>query len=177
MARKRTRTRNKTSISIVPREEPYVPKPGPGQVFVQEGERESRHYRNVGNHPLDLALERKQITPELHSAGNTYRAMFERLGRSGIDATQMMLSGGGGAQNVPFTDAQVDAIRTMEKIEKLMPKRCYRIVRKFCGEGYAMAEAVMQVTPCHPSNVKYRMIEALEGLDDALDSLRVRRVG
>ena len=42
---------------------------------------------------------------------------------------------------------------------------------------YAMAEAVMQVTPCHPSNVKYRMIEALEGLDDAMDRLRVRRVG
>ena len=42
---------------------------------------------------------------------------------------------------------------------------------------YAMAEAVMQVTPCHPSNVKYRMIEALESLDDALDRLRVRRVG
>jgi hypothetical protein len=40
-----------------------------------------------------------------------------------------------------------------------------------------MAEAVMQVTPCHPSNVKYRMIEALEGLDDALDQLRVRRMG
>ena len=178
MTKKRNRTRNKTSIAIVPREEPYVPKPGPGQVFVQEGERESLHYRNVGNHPLDLALERGQITPELHTAGNTYRAMFERLGRSGIDCSQMMLSGGGGgAQSVPFTDAQVDAVRAMQKIEQVMPRRCYRIVRKFCGEGYAMAEAVMQVTPCHPSNVKYRMIEALEGLDDALDSLRVRRVG
>jgi hypothetical protein len=42
---------------------------------------------------------------------------------------------------------------------------------------YVMAESVMQVTPCHPSNVKYRMIEALEGLDDALDQLRVRRMG
>jgi hypothetical protein len=177
MARKRPRTRNKTSISIVPREAPYVPKPGPGQVFVQEGERESRHYRNVGNHPLDLALDRGQIRPELHLAGNTYRAMFERLGRSGIDATQMMLSGGGGAQSVPFTDAQVDAVRTMERIEKLMPKRCYRIVRKFCGEGYPMVEAVMQATSCHPSSVKYRINEALEELDDALDSLRVRRVG
>jgi hypothetical protein len=29
----------------------------------------------------------------------------------------------------------------------------------------------------HPSTVKYRMIEALEGLDDALDRLRVRRAG
>jgi hypothetical protein len=31
-----------------------------------------------------------------------------------------------------------------------------------------MTEAMMQVTPCHPGNVKYRMIEALEGLDDVL---------
>ena len=81
----------------------------------------------------------------------------------------------GGAQSVPFTDAQVDAIRAMQRIEQLMPKRCYRIVRKFCGEGYAMAEAVMRVTPYHPSNVKYRMIEALEGLDDALDRSRVKK--
>jgi hypothetical protein len=184
MTRKRSRMRNKNSIAIVPREEPYVPKPGPGQVFVQEGERESRHYRNVGNHPLDLALERGQISAELHAAGNTYRVMFEKLGRSGIDTTQIMQTGGGGAQSVPFTDAQVDAIRAMQQIEKVMPKRCHRIVRRFCGEGYAMAEAVMQVTPCHPSNVtpchhsnvKYRIIEALEGLDDALDQLRVRRV-
>ena len=77
----------------------------------------------------------------------------------------------------PVTRAAAGKFGRPKRIQALTPKRCYLIVRKFCGEGYAMAEAVMQVTPCHPSNVKYRMIEALEGLDDALDRLRVRRDG
>jgi hypothetical protein len=38
-----------------------------------------------------------------------------------------------------------------------------------------MAEAVQRVTPCHPSNIKYRMAESLEGLEDALDPLRIKR--
>lgn len=176
MTRKRKRTRNKTSIAIVPREETYVPKPGPGQVFVQEGERESRHYRNVGNHPLDLALDRKQITEELWAAGNTYRIMFEKLGRSGIDSTQAMMSGGGSGQGVPFTDAQVDAVMAMKRIEQHLHKHDNAIVRKFCGEGWSMAAAIHAVVPCHTNGIKYRICEALINLDNALDALRVRRV-
>ena len=50
-------------------------------------------------------------------------------------------------------------------------------VKALVDRDSKMAQAVMQATSCHPSSVKYRISEALQELHDALDSLRVRRVG
>jgi hypothetical protein len=156
----------------VKREEQYVPKPGPGQVFIQEGDDIHRHFVNVGD-PLDFALSRDQITSEMFSAGNTFRVLFAKLHRSGTDSTQALnLKGGAGTG---FTDVQAEAGASLANIRDRMSARDYRIVQLFCGEAHAMAEAVQRVTPCHPSNIKYRMAEALEGLEDALDALRIKR--
>ena len=65
---------------------------------------------------------------------------------------------------VPSISSRIVAIDTRSAVPP--PKTAEPI---YTTREYAMAEAAMQVTPCHPSNVKYRMIEALEGLDGALD--------
>lgn len=175
---KRNRKRRQPSVPGMPRERQTMDgpaKPGPGMVLVKEGERESTHFRNVG-HPLDLALERRQITPELWNVGNTYRVMFEKIGRSGLDSTQALDASGGGGGGAPFTQTQVDAIRSVQKIEAKLGGRDRRIIRYYCGEGMDAVEAVQRVTSVHPSSVRYRIVEALESLEDAFDSARIRVV-
>lgn len=157
-----------------PREH-FKPKAGPGQVLVEEGERNQRHYRNVG-HALDLALNRKQITQELWVAGHTFWAHYEiQNGRSGKDSSQALMAPGGSNGSVNCVQAAVDAGEALAKIKAVMPARSYRIVEYFCGKGLSMTESVQRVTSCHPSTCKYRIVEALEELEDALDRAKVRR--
>lgn len=166
------KSRGKRATS--PREALYRPS-GPGIVLIEEGERESRHFRNVGD-PLDLAYERGQISEELHQAGNIYREAYEKRGRSGLDSTQMIdRSRSGESTPTPFCQMQVDAIRFIERVEACMSTRDARIVRYFCGEARQASESVMRATNCHPSNIKYRIIEALEELRDAIGSSKRMR--
>jgi hypothetical protein len=146
-------------------------KAGPGQIFVQEGERESEHFKNIGD-PLDLALARNQITQALWDVGDLFRKTFAMLGASGKDSTQALMSPGGSSDGAAaWSQGMVDAAKVMKGIQDKMPARSYRIVRYFCGEGMPMGEAVARVTSIHPSTVKYRVVEALEDLEDALESL------
>lgn len=154
------------------REEPYIPKIGPGQIFIEEGADEHRHFRNVGD-PLDKAREDEAITPGLFDVGHNFRVIYSNLHRSGTDSTQALNVIGGGA-GAGYTQTQAEAGLALARLRERMSGRDYRIIEKFCGEAIPMAEAVQRVTPCHPSNIKYRIIEALESLEDAFDSLRIR---
>lgn len=156
-------------------------KTGSGQLLVLENFEEgsagqSRRYRNIAAHPLEMARERQMISPELYTVGNTYRIMFEKMGRSGRDSTQALDRIVNGASPTPFSQIQVDAVRAIEKLERSMPARDARIVRKFCGEGVPMNEAVQRATPCHPNGIKFRLVEALEQLHDAFERERLHIV-
>lgn len=177
MGRKRTRT--KVTLRRVDFDGPAKTADGQEHIiekFAEGSSGTARRFKNVGEHPLLLAHARHQITDDQFAAGNTFRDLFEQMQRSGRDSTVAMASSRTGAQPLPFTDTQVVAITTLKRIEQMMAARNYRIVRRFCGEAVAMVEAVQRVTACHPSGVKYRMQEALEDLDDALEKLRVRRL-
>lgn len=148
------------------------PRVGPGQLFAVEtiasgsGHGQVRRHRNIGEHPLTLAYESGKISADEHNAGNTYRVLFEKMGRTGKDSTDFEVSGS--PAGTPFTQTQVEAIQAIKKIEAAMDRRNAAIVRKFCGEGLSMKEAVMRSTACHGDGVLYRLREALENLGDAI---------
>lgn len=183
---------------------------GPGKTFVEEGEGDEFHYRNVGDHPLDLAYEKAMFGPvqkrrggehaalpphpflqggtddtsrfdrlgraeRLYEAGTHYRGLCDGLARSGLDSTQMIDRSRSGDTPVPFTQTQVNAVHALEKIDAHLSPIDWRIVRRFCGEGYSAAEAVMGATGCHPSNVRYRLCEALESLSQAISTARRKK--
>lgn len=146
---------------------------GPGQLFAVEiiasgsGHGQIRCHRNIGEHPLTLAFESGKISADEHNAGNTYRVLFAKMGRTGKDSTDISGAKVDGAPSL-WAQHQVDAIRSIQKIEGAMDKRNAAIVRKFCGEGMAAREAVMRVVACHPNGVLFRLREALESLADAI---------
>lgn len=145
---------------------------GPGQLFAVEtiaegsGHGQIRRHRNIGEHPLTLAFESGKISADEHNAGNTYRVLFEKMGRAGKDSTDFEVSGS--PARTPFTQTQYEAIQAIQKIEAAMDRRNAAIVRKFCGEGTAARESVMRVVACHPNGVTFRLREALENLGDAI---------
>lgn len=145
---------------------------GPNQLFAVEtiasgsGHGQVRRHRNIGEHPLTLAFETDKISADEHNAGNTYRVLFEKLGRTGKDSTDKDVTGA--PAGTPWTQTQFEAIQAIKKIEAAMDKRNAAIVRKFCGEGVAAREAVMRVVACHPNGVTFRLREALENLGDAI---------
>lgn len=148
------------------------PKPGPGDVYVREllsarsGRRE--RYRNIGEHPLTLAHARGRISDEQLAAGNEFRALCElRLGGS-RDSTDTVPGAGRAGAGLSFTQAQIDAVRKLEKLRTQIKTRDWIILEKFCGEGWSMAEAVRAATLCHPSGVLFRVREALDELVGAL---------
>jgi hypothetical protein len=156
-------------------------KQGEGQVLALERFNEgtagtAKRVRNVASHPLRLAYHRGQISEAHFQAGETYRIMFEKMRRSGLDSSQALDRSGGGGNGAPFTQTQVDAINGIKKIEAAMGPRDRRIIRYFCGEGMSPVESVQRVTSVHPSSVRYRIVEALEGLEDALEQTRIRKV-
>lgn len=160
-----------------PREPQYIPKPGPGQIFIEEGQDVNRHYKNIAYDlmPLDLALKRGQILENHWTAGNTFRVLAVKLDPSGRDCTQALNRINSSSDATGGSDAAADARRSLKLIYENMDRRNWRMVCLFCVAAAEMAESVQRVTPCHPSNTKYRMIEALEALEDALGA--VRRVG
>ena len=87
-----------------------------------------------------------------------------------------MTPGSGGAgPSVPITEAQLDAARRLERLRTRLKDRDWTIVEKFCGEGWAMAEAVRAATLCHPSGVLFRVQEALDELVAACGGRIVKR--
>ena len=106
-----------------------------------------RAWRNTTEHPLASAFHQGKIDREQYQAGDTFRELFEKIGRSGRDSTELVVIGG--SSGVPFTQEQVDAVRMIERIELNLVRfnavdgSKYRVAaRKFCGEGWSMADAV-----------------------------------
>ena len=146
----------------------YVPKPGPSDLYVREfvsarTGREER-YRNIGEHPLTLAHARGKISDEQFAAGEEVRRLYELRGLSGKDSSLMTPGSGGAGTSHSITEAQLDAARRLERLSARLKARDWKIVEKFCGEGWSMAEAVRTATLCHPSGVLYRVQEALDEL-------------
>ncbi|HEX9159668.1 MAG TPA: hypothetical protein VF835_05520 [Rhizomicrobium sp.] len=146
----------------------YVPKPGPSDLYVREfvsarTGREQR-YRNIGEHPLTLAHARGKISDEQFAAGEEVRRLYELRGLSGKDSTLTAPGSGGAGTSHSITEAQLDAARRLERLSARLKARDWKIVVKFCGEGWSMAEAVRAATLCHPSGVLYRVQEALDEL-------------
>ena len=156
-------------------------KPGPGQSFVIETFAEksvgtSRRYRNLGESPLTQAWHSGQLSDDQYRTGNTFRTLFLTAKSSGKDSTLALDAGRCSGHNSSHMDLMLDADRALARIEANMGARNYRIVNNFCGKGMEMAESIQRVTACHPNGVKYRFLEALEDLDDALDKARIKRV-
>ena len=168
MSRK-TRPRNSRAVGSLSVLRPK-PKAGPGSVYVEElvSARTGRElrYRNIGEHPLTLAYARGRISDAQFAAGDELRQLFEFRALSGRDSTDFA-PGTGTCTDLPFTQAQVDAIRRLGRIRERLKKRDWIILEKFCGEGWSMAEAVRSATICHRSGVLQRVQEALDELVEA----------
>ena len=146
----------------------FVPKQGPGDLYVRElvsatTGREER-YRNIGEHPLTLAYARARISGDQFAAGEEFRTLCQLRAASGRDSTDRMPGAGGGGAQLAFTQAQIDAMRRLERLRCRLKSRDWIILGKFCGEGWSMAEAVRAATLCHPSGVLFRVQEALDEL-------------
>jgi hypothetical protein len=154
------------------------PKPGPGDVYIEElvSARTGRElrYRNIGEHPLTLAHARGRISDEQFAAGEELRRLYELRALSGRDSTDIAPRSGGRA-DIPFAQAQVDAIRRLGRIRDRLKKRDWIILEKFCGEGWPMAEAVRVATVCHRSGVLQRVHEALDELIEARGAPRTQQ--
>jgi hypothetical protein len=170
------------NLRDVPFEAPQ--KLGPNQVLVVERFAEGtagtkRRVKNIGEHPLTLAYARGQLeskypddvpkqeritADERYDAGEEYRKAFEQMNRSGKDSTDMTGSGGAGS-GTPWTQVQARAALTIGKIESRMHHRDALVIRKFCGEGCSMVDALRAARiDVHPSSVSYRVREALDDL-------------
>lgn len=154
------------------REPRFVPKAGPGQVFVEEGTAISK-FRNIGEHPLTLAFERGKLlgpgddvdkATARFESGDRFRTAFERMGRSGRDSTELV-GVAGGRSGAPWSQSQRDAMRFLQRCREDMAPNNFAIVWKFCGEGWAMPDACRAAkVVVHPDGVAYRVREALDDL-------------
>ncbi len=126
-------------------------------------------WRNASQHPLFVALEAQKISADEYAAGEFYRALFEKIGRSGRDSTQFAVIGTGGA--VPFTDSQVTAILWLKAIEeRIPPDRCNWVlfIRAFCGEGWSARESCRKINRSDPRFIWMTTRLALTKLSTAI---------
>lgn len=158
-------------------------KVGPGQIFITEtiakgsGKGVAKRLRNVGEHPLTALrkCENPKISADEHTAGQIYRTLCAKKGRTGKDSTDFDVPGG--VSGVPWTQTQADAMNSLKKIDALLHEDNRAILRNICEEGMGATEAVMRAVACHPNGVIYRLREALKRLGDALRTLGIRAGG
>lgn len=154
-------------------------KAGPGQIFITEtiakgsGKGVAKRQRNINEHPLTALrkCENPKITADEHSAGQVYRTLCEKKGRTGRDSTDFDVPGG--ASGMPWTQTQADAFHALKKIDALLHEDNCAILRNICEEGMGATEAVMRAVACHPNGVIYRLREALKRLGEALRTLGI----
>lgn len=123
-------------------DEPMPPSPHAKGDYVQDRALSTKAGAKWGwrnRRPAERALLDGKIDQDEMAAWEVYSGFYELRGRTGRDSLELVSAGGG--SSAPFTQTQVDAIRTIQKIEaKLCPQHCV-IVRNLCGEGYSMAIA------------------------------------
>lgn len=154
-------------------------KTGPGQIFIIEpiakgsGKGIAKRQRNIGEHPL-TALRKCQppkISADEHTAGQVYRTLCEKKGRTGRDSTDRDVPAG--VSGTPWTQTQADAMNALKKIDALLHADNRAILRNICEDGMGATEAVMRAVACHPNGVIYRLREALKRLGEALRTLGI----
>ena len=168
------RRKRKPNLKLVPKApEPILHRPPQGEYeeeLIGGGHGHAKRLRRIDEHPLTLAYARgklgkvnSQQAVDRYTAGDIFRARFNEMGRSARDSTD--LSVGGGGIGTPWTTIQAKAIRDIGDIKRGMKVVNYRIVRKFCGEGYSMTAALREANvACHHTKVVECVCKALDDL-------------
>lgn len=127
-------------------------------------------WRNLDEHVLTRAYYDKRIDADEFAAGEVYRAFYERRAKGGSDSLDMVPSG---STLVPFTQSQIDAVRTIQAIEANLRQPFPMIIRKFCGENYSATNACRAAGYDNPRDTWATIRIALSKLSAAISMTRL----
>jgi hypothetical protein len=71
-----------------------------------------------------------------------------------------------------FCDHQTASKAFLRRVEAAMGSRDWMIVRRVCGEDYAVADAVAQISPSYRKSTLARFRESLDALVDGMEAAR-----
>lgn len=129
---------------------------------------QSRKRKDI--HPLDRlffhSIPRKLSEDEFETA-TIFRLLCECLEVGSVDSTQALLASGGTSGKAEQVKAQMQARASLKAIAASLPSWEYEIVRKVCGEGWPLKDAVMQHSICHRDGVLDMFRNALAHLKQA----------
>lgn len=105
---------------------------------------------------IERALDRRD-------AGKAFVEAWDIRERGSKDSTD--LSRGGSAANAAgISDAQIDAANLLAGWQRHMGANDWMLVRRVCGENYAIAQAVTEISPSYRFSALTRFREAMDGL-------------
>lgn len=159
-----------------------------GPAVIHGGHEQTRHLRVVAGskmgwvnrreHPLTWAFDRGQLgrggaiemaeAKRRLNAGEEYRVLYETSRGRTRDSTDLdVVKGGGG---YPITIAMADAVKKLVAIDFRLGKNDRTLIRRVCGEGYTLAQAIADVFPSdkYRHGVSVRFCEALDALIAAM---------
>lgn len=105
---------------------------------------------------IERALDRRD-------AGNEFVDAWDKRYRGGKDSTDLS-RGGSAANSAGISDAQIDAGNLMAGWERHMGANDWMLVRRVCGENYAIAQAVSEISIGYRDSSLARFREAMDGL-------------
>ena len=105
---------------------------------------------------IERALDRRD-------AGDSLVEAWDKLYRGTKDSTDLN-RGGSAANSAGISDAQIDAGNLMAGWERHMGANDWMLVRRVCGENYAIAQSVAEISPSYRFTALTRFREALDGL-------------
>lgn len=105
---------------------------------------------------IERALDRRD-------AGNAFVDAWDMRYRSGKDSTDLS-RGGSAANSAGISDTQIDAGNLMAGWERHMGANDWMLVRRVCGENYAIAQAVSEISIGYRDSSLARFREAMDGL-------------
>lgn len=94
--------------------------------------------------------------------------MAEATWPSGSDLNRVRVVGIPGS----FCDHAIDAKNLLRSIEAHMGRRDWMIIRRVCGEDYAIGETVASLSPAYGDSTLARFREALDSLIEAMETVR-----
>lgn len=96
---------------------------------------------NLSEHPLEMMLARRRLSPAQYEAGVRFRFLYEKAsigpGR-GVDLSRIRVDGG--RMGDPLTDAVIHAHRELARIMPMLGKRGSAIVVAVCGLGKGVSD-------------------------------------
>lgn len=136
----------------------------------------SRAWRNRDESALAAYASRGMLqgglytTSERESAGDHYRHLWEIVGKSTRDSTQLEIVQSG--SNAPLAEGMADASRELIHVELRLSRNDRRILRRVCWENWWPAQAVCEVDPKYEHVVAPRFREALDSLIVAISQAK-----